>query len=387
MFESLSLLSLQQYWWMIISLLGAILVFLMFVQGGQTLIFQLGKTETEKKILVNSLGRKWEFTFTTLVTFGGAFFASFPLFYSTSFGGAYWVWIVILFCFIIQAVSYEFRSKPNNFLGQKTFEIFLFINGALGTILIGAAVSTFFTGSQFSIHKENLAAIGNPVISQWQGPAHGLEAVLNWHNVALGLAIFFLARILGTLYFMNTVDEKNILGRAKKQLLFNAVPFLIFFLAYVFGLILSKGFAVDPATGIVSMEDFKYLHNLLAMPVVLILFLLGVVFVLWGIILPVWKFEKSASKGIWFAGIGTIFTVFSVFLLAGFNNTAYYPSTYDLQSSLTIMNSSSSHYTLTAMSYVSLLVPFVLAYIWYAWRSINSKKIDVAEMESDEHSY
>ena len=387
MFESLSLLSLQQYWWMIISLLGAILVFLMFVQGGQTLIFQLGKTETEKKILVNSLGRKWEFTFTTLVTFGGAFFASFPLFYSTSFGGAYWVWIVILFCFIIQAVSYEFRSKPNNFLGQKTFEIFLFINGALGTILIGAAVSTFFTGSQFSIHKENLAAIGNPVISQWQGPAHGLEAVLNWHNVALGLAIFFLARILGTLYFMNTVDEKNILGRAKKQLLFNAVPFLIFFLAYVFGLILSKGFAVDPATGIVSMEDFKYLHNLLAMPVVLILFLLGVVFVLWGIILPVWKFEKSASKGIWFAGIGTIFTVFSVFLLAGFNNTAYYPSTYDLQSSLTIMNSSSSHYTLMAMSYVSLMVPFVLAYIWYAWRSINSKKIDLAEMESEEHSY
>jgi len=225
------------------------------------------------------------------------------------------------------------------------------------------------------------------VISQWQGPAHGLEAVLNWHNVALGLAIFFLARILGTLYFMNTVDDKNISGRAKKQLLINAVPFLIFFLAYVFGLILSKGFAVDPATGIVSMEDFKYLHNLLAMPVVLILFLLGVVLVLWGIILPVWKFEKSASKGIWFAGIGTILTVFSVFLLAGFNNTAYYPSTYDLQSSLTIMNSSSSHYTLTAMSYVSLMVPFVLAYIWYAWRSINIKKIDLAEMESEEHSY
>lgn len=387
MFESLTLLSLQQYWWIIISLLGAILVFLMFVQGGQTLIFQLGKTEPEKKILVNSLGRKWEFTFTTLVTFGGAFFASFPLFYSTSFGGAYWVWIAILFCFIIQAVSYEFRSKPNNFLGQKTFEIFLFINGALGTILIGAAVSTFFTGSQFSIHKENLATFLNPVISVWQGPAHGLEAVLNWHNVALGLAIFFLARILGTLYFMNTVDEKNILGRAKKQLLINAVPFLVFFLAYVFGLILSKGFAVDPATGTVSMEDFKYLHNLLAMPIVLVLFLLGVVLVLWGIILPIWKFEKSASKGIWFAGIGTILTVFSVFLLAGFNNTAYYPSTYDLQSSLTIMNSSSSHYTLTAMSYVSLMVPFVLAYIWYAWLSINRKKIDLAEMEGDEHSY
>lgn len=387
MFESLSLLTLQQYWWLVISLLGAVLVFLMFVQGGQTLIFQLGKTETEKKILVNSLGRKWEFTFTTLVTFGGAFFASFPLFYSTSFGGAYWVWIAILFCFIIQAVSYEFRSKPNNFLGQKTYEIFLFINGALGTILIGAAVSTFFTGSQFSIHKENLAELANPVISQWQGPAHGLEAILNWHNVALGLAVFFLARILGTLYFMNTVDEKVILGRAKKQLLINAIPFLVFFLAYIIALILSKGFAVDPTNGTVSMEDFKYLHNLLAMPVVLILFLAGVVLVLWGIILPLWKFEKSASKGIWFAGPGTILTVFSLFLLAGFNHTSYYPSTYDLQSSLTIMNSSSSHYTLTAMSYVSLLVPFVLAYIWYAWRSINKKKIDAAEMETEEHTY
>jgi cytochrome d ubiquinol oxidase subunit II len=372
---------------MIVSLLGAILVFLMFVQGGQTLIFQLGKTETEKKILVNSLGRKWEFTFTTLVTFGGAFFASFPLFYSTSFGGAYWVWIAILFCFIIQAVSYEFRSKPHNFLGQKTYEIFLFINGALGTILIGAAVSTFFTGSAFSIHKENLAALSNPVISQWQGPAHGLEAVLNWHNVALGLAIFFLARILGVLYFMNTVDEMNILARAKKQLWINTIPFLLFFLTYVFALILSSGFAVDPASGVVSMESFKYLHNLIGMPVVLILFLLGVVLVLWGIIRPLWKFEKCASMGIWFAGIGTILTVFSVFLLAGFNHTAYYPSTYDLQSSLTIMNSSSSHYTLTAMSYVSLLVPFVLAYIWYAWWSINSKKIDVAEMETEEHTY
>ena len=387
MFESLSLITLQQYWWLIISLLGAFLVFLMFVQGGQTLIFQLAKTETEKKILVNSLGRKWEFTFTTLVTFGGAFFASFPLFYSTSFGGAYWVWITILFCFIIQAVSYEFRSKPNNFLGQRTYEIFLFINGALGTILIGAAVSTFFTGSMFSIHKENLTDYANPVISQWQGPAHGLEAVLNWHNVALGLAVFFLARILGTLYFMNTVDEKTILERAKKQLLINTVPFLVFFLTYVIALVLSKGFAVDPVTGNVSMEDFKYLHNLLALPVVTILFLIGVLLVLWGIIVPLWRFEKCASKGIWFAGIGTVLTVFALFLLAGFNNTSYYPSTYDLQSSLTIMNSSSSHYTLTAMSYVSLMVPFVLAYIWYAWWSMNRKKIDAAEIESDEHAY
>src|ERR1035437_8623405 len=231
MFEQLSQLTLQHYWWAIISLLAALLVFLLFVQGGQSMIYEIAKNKNERTMILNALGRKWEFTFTTLVTFGGAFFASFPLFYSTSFGGAYWVWMAILFCFIIQAISYEFRTKPNNFLGQKTYEIFLFINGALGTILIGVAVSTFFTGSQFSIHKENLAAIGNPVISQWQGPAHGLEAILNWHNVALGLAIFFLARILGILYFMNTVDEKTILGRAKKQLLVNSVPFLVFFLA------------------------------------------------------------------------------------------------------------------------------------------------------------
>ena len=387
MFENLSLHALQQYWWLIISLLGAILVFLMFVQGGQTLIFQLGKTDHEKKILVNSLGRKWEFTFTTLVTFGGAFFASFPLFYSTSFGGAYWVWLAILFCFIIQAVSYEFRSKPDNFLGKKTYDVFLFLNGALGTILIGAAVSTFFTGSQFSVTKENLTDLTNPVISQWQGPAHGLEAVLNWQNVALGLAVLFLARILGILYFMNTIADNAILVRAKKHLIINTLPFLLFFLSYVIALILGKGFAVDPATGTVSMQSFKYLNNLLDMPVVLILFLAGVLLVLWGIILPLWKYEKSASKGIWYAGTGTIITVFSLFLLAGYNNTSYYPSTYDLQSSLTISNSSSSHYTLTAMSYVSLLVPFVVAYIWYAWRSINRKKIDMAEMETEEHTY
>jgi cytochrome bd ubiquinol oxidase subunit II len=387
MFETLSLSCLQQYWWVIISLLGALLVFLMFVQGGQTLIYTLGKTEPERKMLVNSLGRKWEFTFTTLVTFGGAFFASFPLFYSTSFGGAYWVWMAILFCFIIQAVAYEFRSKPNNFLGHRTYEIFLFINGALGTILIGAAVSTFFTGSQFIVNKMSLTEITSPVISRWQGPAHGLEAVLNWQNVALGLAIFFLARILGVLYFINTIDDASILGRSKKQIIFNAVPFLVFFLAYVFALILGRGFAEDPANGTIYMEDYKYLHNLLQMPLVLILFLLGVVAVLLGIIRPLMNFEKCGTRGIWIAGIGTILTVFSVFLLAGFNNTSYYPSTSDLQSSLTIHNSSSSHYTLTAMSYVSLLVPFVIVYIWYAWRSINKKKIDLAEMETETHAY
>jgi cytochrome bd ubiquinol oxidase subunit II len=387
MFENMSIETLQAYWWIIVSLLGSILVFLMFVQGGQTLLYTLGKTEMERKILVNALGRKWEFTFTTLVTFGGAFFASFPLFYSTSFGGAYWVWMAILFAFIIQAVAYEFRSKPNNFLGHKTFEWFLIINGLLGTILIGAAVSTFFTGSAFSINKMNLTNIFDPVISRWEGPAHGLEAVLNWRNVALGLAVFFLSRILAIMYFLNTIADEGILVRAKKQLSFNTVPFLVFFLAYVFALILSKGFAVNPINGTVYMEDFKYLHNLIQMPVVLILFLLGVSLVLLGIGRVMFCFTKCSTKGIWLVGPGSILTVFSLFMLAGFNHTAYYPSTFDLQSSLTIYNSSSSHYTLTAMSYVSLLVPFVFAYIWYAWKSINNKKIDSEEMNSNEHTY
>ena len=387
MFETLSLNSLQEYWWIIISLLGSILVFLMFVQGGQTLIYTLGKTEMERKILINSLGRKWEFTFTTLVTFGGAFFASFPLFYSTSFGGAYWVWMAILFCFIIQAVSYEYRSKPGNFLGHRTYEIFLLLNGILGTILIGAAVSTFFTGSEFSVSKINITHVLNPVISRWEGAAHGLEAVLNVQNVALGLAVFTLSRVLGILYFMNTVSDANILVRSKKHLLINAIPFLIFFLFFVAMLLISTGFATDAVTGVVFMEKYKYLHNFIQMPVVLILFLFGVILVLVGISVPLINSDKYGSKGIWFTGIGTILAVFSLFLIAGFNNTAYYPSTSDLQSSLTIRNSSSSHYTLTAMSYVSLLVPFVIAYIWYAWRSINNRKIDAQEMETEGHTY
>ncbi len=387
MFESMSLLALQQYWWMIISLLASLLVFLMFVQGGQTLIYTLGKTEPERKIIVNTLGRKWEFTFTTLVTFGGAFFASFPLFYSTSFGGAYWVWMIILFAFVIQAVAYEFRTKPNNFLGQRTYEIFLFINGALGTILIGAAVSTFFTGSEFLVNKMNLTNIANPVISQWQGPAHGLEAVLNWRNVVMGLTIFFLARVLGILYILNSVDNEAIEKRSFRQLWINAVPFVIFFLAYVFALMLYPGFSVDPENGRIFMEPFKYWHNLTGMPVVFILFALGVVMVLFGIIRPLMNFKGCRDKGIWFAGPGTVLTVFALFLLAGFNNTAYYPSTSDLQSSLTIMNSSSSRYTLVAMSYVSLIVPFVFAYIIYAWWSINRKKITEEEMEEGGHAY
>lgn len=393
MFETFSLLALQQYWWVIVSLLASLLVFLFFVQGGQTLIFTLGKNELERKMLVNSLGRKWEFTFTTLVTFGGAFFASFPLFYSTSFGGAYWVWMIILFAFVIQAVAYEFRTKPGNFLGQRTYELFLIINGALGTILIGAAVGTFFTGSAFSVNKLNLTNIfegGSTTISSWEGPAYGLEAALNIQNLSLGLAIFFLARILGMLYFMNSIQDDNIFKRAKKHLLINAVPFLIFFLLFVGLLITSAGFAVipnparDPILWKIEMEPFKYLNNFLQMPLVLVMFLLGVVLVLWGIISSL---IKDSSKGIWFSGSGTVLTVFSLLMVAGLNNTAFYPSTYDLQSSLTIMNSSSSKFTLTAMSYVSLMVPFVLAYIIYAWRSLNHQKIDSAEMESGDHAY
>lgn len=390
MFESMSLLSLQQYWWIIVSLLGALLVFLMFVQGGQTLIYTLGKTEDERTLLVNLLGRKWELTFTTLVTFGGAFFASFPLFYSTSFGGAYWVWMAILIAFVIQAVSYEYRKKPGNFLGKRTFEVFLFVNGLLGTILIGTAVATFFTGSEFSVNKMNLVNITGtsmPVISEWKGPAHGLEAALNMQNLMLGLAVFFLARTLAVLYFMNRVAHAAIMERIKKQLAFNAIPFLVFFLTFTIWTLLSDGFAVDPVTQQVYMEPYKYLHNLLQMPVVAVLFGLGVAAVLLGIIRPIACFEKCHTKGIWMAGTGTVLTVWALFFLAGFNNTAYYPSTFDLQSSLTIVNSSSSHYTLTAMSYVSLLVPFVLAYIWYVWRAMDRKKITLEEMESETHKY
>ena len=388
MFETFSYIALQQYWWIIVSLLGALLVFLMFVQGGQTLIYTLGKTEDERTVLVNLLGRKWEFTFTTLVTFGGAFFASFPLFYSTSFGGAYWVWLLILIAFVVQAVSYEYRSKPNNVYGKRFFEILLFINGLLGTVLIGTAVATFFTGSGFSVNKLNITLLtGNkmPIISEWTGPAHGLEAALNLQNLALGLTVFFLARVLALLYFMNRINNAQIMERVKKQLLINAIPFVVFFLTFAGWLMVSD--AVNPTSKHVFMEPYKYLHNLLAMPMVAVLFVAGVVLVLLGIIAPLLKFDKWGSKGIWATGLGTVLTVFSLFLLAGFNNTAYYPSTFDLQSSLTIENSSSSVYTLTVMSYVSLLVPFVLAYIWYAWRSIDNKKIDIEEIKTESHVY
>ncbi len=390
MFEAFSYITLQHYWWIIVSLLGANLVFLMFVQGGQTLIYTIGKTNDERTLLINLLGRKWEFTFTTLVTFGGAFFASFPLFYSTSFGGAYWVWIVILFAFIIQAVSYEYRSKAGNFLGKRTYETFLLLNGILAPLLIGTAVATFFTGSQFSVNFMNITRLTGdkmPIISEWTGPAHGLEAALNLHNLTLGLAVLFLSRVLALLYFMNRIKHAIMMELVKKQLLINAIPFIFFFLTFVIWTLLSTGFAVNPQTGEVFMEPFKYLHNLIQMPAVAALFVIGVALVLLGIIRPLTCFEKCSTKGIWGAGIGTVLTVLALFLLAGFNNTAYYPSTFDLQSSLTIQNSSSSYYTLTVMSYVSLFVPFVIAYIFVAWRSIDNKKIDMDELHNETHVY
>lgn len=375
---------LQHYWWFIVSLLGGILVFLLFVQGGNSLLFSLGKTEEQKKMLINSTGRKWEFTFTTLVTFGGAFFASFPLFYSTSFGGAYWLWMLILFSFVLQAVSYEFQSKAGNLLGKNTYRTFLVINGVVGPLLLGGAVATFFTGSAFYIDKGNIADIAMPVISRWANAGHGLDALLNPWNVVLGLAVFFLARILGALYFINNINEEDLVKRCRREVLANAAPFLVFFLAFVIRTLFADGYAVNPETGEIFMEPYKYLGNFIAMPVVLVLFLLGVVSVLWGIIRTVWK--PTFDKGIWFAGIGTVLTVLALLLVAGYNHTAYYPSTADLQSSLTLSNSCSSLFTLKVMAYVSILVPFVLAYIVYAWRSIDSRKIDTKEMEEG-HTY
>ena len=376
MFENLSLLALQQYWWVLVSILAALFVFLTFVQGGQTLLYAVGKTEAEKTIILNTLGRKWEFTFTTLVTFGGAFFASFPLFYATSFGGAYWVWLTILIAFVIQAVSYEYRKKPGNFLGAKTFESFLVINGLLGTVLIGTAVGTFFNGAMFSLNHLNQV--------DWQTPYRGLEAVLTFHNVALGLSVFFLARVLGALYFIFTIDQKVIVKRARKQVLYNTLPFLAFFLYFLIWLLLKDGFAVNPETGEVSMEKYKYLRNVLQMPLNTLILLVGIVAVLWDTISTVFM---NSGKGFWFAGSGTVLTVFALFLIAGFNNTAFYPSVYDLQSSLTIQNASSSKFTLTVMSYVSLLIPFVLAYIVYFWRAMNRTKITEQEMKEESHVY
>lgn len=376
---------LQHYWWFVVSLLGALLVFLLFVQGGNSLLFCLGKTEEQKKMMINSTGRKWEFTFTTLVTFGGAFFASFPLFYSTSFGGAYWLWMIILFSFVLQAVSYEFQSKAGNLLGKTTYRTFLVINGVVGPVLLGGAVATFSTGSNFYINKGNIADAAMPVISQWANGWHGLDALLNPWNVVLGLAVFFLARILGALYFINNINEDDLVKRCRRALWGNTALFLVFFLAFVIRTLLADGYAVRPETGEVFMEPYKYLTNFLQMPVVLLVFLVGVVAVLWGIIRTLWK--PAFDKGIWFAGAGTVLTVLALLLVAGYNNTAYYPSTHDLQSSLTLANSCSSQFTLKVMAYVSILVPFVLAYIFYAWRSIDNRKIDAKEMEEGGHAY
>jgi cytochrome bd ubiquinol oxidase subunit II len=373
---AISHIFLQHYWWIIISLLAGLLVFLMFVQGGQSFIFSLPGSELHKTMLVNAMGRKWEFTFTTLVTFGGAFFASFPLFYATSFGGAYWVWIAILFSFIIQAVAYEFRSKPDNVFGTRTFDIFLLINGSAGPFLIGVAVATFFTGSGFTLNKMNQV--------QWSTQWYGLEALLNMRNLALGFAVLFLSRINGLLYIMNSISDDDLFWRTIRKLLVNTIPFLFFFLAFLISLLLSSGFAADTETGAITVEKYKYLRNFIEMPLAAIIFLLGVAGVLSGIGIAL--FKKSCN-GIWFSGSGTVLAVFALFIIAGFNGTSFYPSASDLQSSLTISNSSSSLFTLKAMMYVSFIIPFVLAYIWYAWKAINNVKITGAEMSSSEHKY
>ena len=375
---------LQHYWWFIISLLGALLVFLLFVQGANSMIFQVGKTPEERRLLVNSTGRKWEFTFTTLVTFGGAFFASFPLFYSTSFGSAYWVWLLILFTFIIQAVSYEFQNKAGNLFGVRTFQVCLVINGILGPLLLGGAVATFFTGSNFIVEKGNITDAMQPVISHWANGSRGLDVLLNPWVVVFGVSVVFLARILGTLYINNNVDDDIVRGRIRRQLFVNTVLFLFFFLPFLAVVLLGDGYAVNEA-GVIVMEPMKYLNNLLTMWPLAVVLLAGVVLLLFGIVRTVLK--PDYVRGIWPAGIGVVLVVLVLFLIAGWNNTAYYPSTADLQSSLTIQNSSSSEFTLKAMFYVSFLVPFVLAYIVYAWRAIDRKAIDRKEIAEDDHAY
>ena len=373
---------LQHYWWFLVSLLGALLVFLLFVQGGNSLLFTLGRTAEERRLMINSTGRKWEITFTTLVTFGGAFFASFPLFYSTSFGGAYWLWMLILFSFVLQAVSYEFQNKLGNILGTKTFQWFLVINGIVGPLLLGGAVATFFNGSNFIVEKQNLTDGMQPVISSWANASHGLDALLDPWNLILGLAVFFLARVLGSLYFMNNIKDDVLESRCSVKVIGDAVPFLILFVAFLVRTLIKDGYAVDAATGAIVIEPMKYLHNIFDMWYLLIILLIGVSLVLYGIIRTVRS--QTYIKGIWPAGIGTVLTVLVLFLLAGWNGTAYYPSNIDLQSSLSIQNSSSSEFTLRTMFYVSLLIPFVLAYIAYVWRSLDRKQITKKEIAEEE---
>lgn len=371
---------LQSYWWFLVSLLGALLVFLMFVQGANTLIFCLGKTVNERRLIINSTGRKWEFTFTTLVTFGGAFFASFPLFYSTSFGGAYWLWMIILFSFVIQAVSYEFQNKIGNFLGPKVFQICLIINGIVGPLLIGGAVATFFNGSNFVIDKGNIANDLQPVISRWANVSHGLDALLDPWNIVLGLAVLMLARILGILYIKNNIDHQAILERCTKQLPMNAVVFLLLFVPFLIHVVLKDG--LSTLSGDITVGNMKYLHNLMEMPMVTGILLVGILLVLYGIFMA----SKSITyrNGIWYSGMGTVLTVLALLLTAGWNNTAYYPSNIDIQSSLCLSNSCSSEFTLRTMAFVSILIPFVLTYIIYAWRCIDKKRITKEEIENDE---
>ena len=375
---------LQHYWWFLVSLLGALLVFLMFVQGGNAVAYTLGRTEEERRLIFNSTGRKWEYTFTTLVTFGGAFFASFPLFYSTSFGGAYWVWMLLLVSFVVQAVSYEFQSKVGNVLGQRGYRLLLQFNGFIGPFVLGAAVATFFNGAEFTVNQENLGDTYQPVVSTWASSWHGLEALGNFWNWCLGLAVCFLARTLGILYIMNNVDDDTLRSRGSVQLVGNAGMFLLFFLAFLIRTLFKDGFAVA-ADGSVVMEPMKYLHNLLAMWPVLLLLLAGVALVLFGIVKTIRS--KTYVRGIWPVGVGTVLTVLALLLCAGWNHTAYYPSTADLQSSLTLANSSSSLFTLQVMAVVSLIIPFVLAYIVWCWRAIDLRSITRKELEEDEHTY
>lgn len=373
---------LQHYWWFLVSLLGALLVFLMFVQGANSMLFSLGRTEAERRLLVNSTGRKWEFTFTTLVTFGGAFFASFPLFYSTSFGGAYWVWMIILFSFVAQAVSYEFQNKLGNLLGARTFQTMLVVNGVVGPLLLGIAVATFFNGANFVVDKMNLTVFSQPVISHWANASGGLDAVADPWNVVLGLAVFFLSRVLGLLYTKNNINDEVLSLRISRRLIIEAACFLVFFLLFLVRTLFKDGFAYNPSTGDIFIEPQKYLNNLIDMWYVALTLVVGVVLVLYGIVCTI--YNKVYIFGIWFAGIGVVMVVLSLLLCAGWNNTAYYPSIANLQSSLTIANSCSSEFTLHTMAVVSLLIPFVLAYIVYAWRCIDKKKLDHDEISRGE---
>ncbi len=379
---------LQHYWWFLVSLLGGLLVFLMFVQGANSLLFRIGKTEGERSLLVNATGRKWEFTFTTLVTFGGAFFASFPLFYSTSFGGAYWVWMLLLVSFVLQAVAYEFQSKTGNVMGRRVYRLFLVFNGVVAPLVVGAAVATFFTGSDFVVSRDAMGSMGkglSPVISRWGNAWHGLDALSNPWNWVLGLTLVFLARVLGALYMIDLLDDAALVARLRRQVLIDAVPFVVLFLAFTGYVLTATGLAYDEASATFSPEPYRYLHVFLSHPTILVLFAAGVVLVLTGIGRTLLK--PTSVRGIWFAGPGTVLTVLAVLLVAGIDNTAYYPSVSDPQSSLCLANSSSSEFTLQAMAVVSLLVPFVLAYIAYAWHSIDLGGLSRKQVESDEHAY